>query len=123
MIELREIKGYDGFKLQGIFYTMLSLYALKNLQVSPKQFLEDFDKAEDKKKEEIVLGMVKTMDSIDKEDLAFLCSFAKDKNGNPHTIYTLPSLELDEINTIIVNLFIKFISINLFFSTTANTTK
>ena len=44
MVELREIKGYDGFKLQGIFYSALSLYALKNLQASPKQFLEDFRK-------------------------------------------------------------------------------
>lgn len=123
MVELREIKGYDGFKLQGIFYTMLSLYALKNLQVSPKQFLEDFDKADEQKKKEIVLGMIKTMDSLDKEDLAFLCSFAKDKNGNPYTIHTVPSLELDEINDIIVNLFIKFLGVNLFFSTIANTTK
>lgn len=123
MVELREIKGYDGFKLQGIFYTMLSLYALKNLQVSPKQFLEDFDKADEQKKKEITLGMIKTMDSLDKEDLAFLCSFAKDKNGNPYTIHTIPSLELDEMNEIIVNLFMKFLGVNLFFSTIANTTK
>lgn len=120
---LREIKGYDGFKLQGIFYTMLSLYALKNLQVSPKQFLEDFDKADEQKKKEIVYGMVRTMDSLDEEDLAFICSFCEDKNGNPYTIYTLPSLSLDEINEIVINLFVKFLSINLFFSTTVNTTK
>lgn len=117
-MELREIKGVDGFKLQGIFYTMLSLYALKNLQASPQLFLTQFDEEQDKeKKHKIVLNMIKTTDSLDKDDLAFLCSFAKDKVGNPYTQFTVPSLELHEINEIIVSLFEKFMDIQLFFST------
>lgn len=117
-MELREIKGFDGFKLQGIFYTMLSLYALKNLQASPQLFLTQFDEEQDKeKKHKIVLNMIKTTDGLDKDDLAFLCSFAKDKAGNPYTQFTVPSLEIDEINEIIASLFEKFMDIQLFFST------
>lgn len=116
-MELKEIKGYEGFKLQGIFYSMLSLYALKNLQAQPNQFIDDYDKEENQeKRKQIMLNMVKTTDSLDKDDLAFLCSFAKDKNGIPYSKNTVPSLSVDEINEIIVNLFDKFLKISLFFS-------
>lgn len=116
-MEIKEIKGFEGFKLQGVFYSMLSLYALKNLQIQPNQFIEEYDKTEDEnKKRQIMLNMVKTTDSLDKDDLAFLCSFAKDKNGIPYSKNTLPTLSIDEINDIIVSLFDKFLEISLFFS-------
>lgn len=116
-MELKEIKGFEGFKLQGIFYSMLSLYALKNLQAQPNQFIDDYDKEENQeKRKQIMLNMVKTTDSLDKDDLAFLCSFAKDKNGIPYSKNTVPSLSVDEINEIIVNLFDEFLKISLFFS-------
>lgn len=116
-MELKEIKGFEGFKLQGIFYSMLSLYALKNLQAQPNQFIDDYDKEENQeKRKQIMLNMVKTTDSLDKDDLAFLCSFAKDKNGIPYSKNTVPSLSIDEINEIIVNLFDEFLKISLFFS-------
>lgn len=116
-MKLKEIKGFEGFKLQGIFYSMLSLYALKNLQAQPNQFIDDYDKEENQeKRKQIMLNMVKTTDSLDKDDLAFLCSFAKDKNGIPYSKNTVPSLSVDEINEIIVNLFDEFLKISLFFS-------
>ena len=116
-MELKEIKGFEGFKLQGIFYSMLSLYALKNLQAQPNQFIDDYDKEESQeKRKQIMLNMVKTTDSLDKDDLAFLCSFAKDKNGIPYSKNTVPSLSVDEINEIIVNLSDEFLKISLFFS-------
>ncbi|MCQ2565075.1 MAG: hypothetical protein MJ152_04395, partial [Clostridia bacterium] len=73
-MELKEIKGFECFKLQVIFYSMLSLYALKNLQAQPNQFIDDYDKEENQeKRKQIMLNMVKTTDSLDKDELAFLC--------------------------------------------------